>query len=244
MNRIRPILPVFASGLVFATPFASYADPDSVTVDDSPPQQTTTVIVTPGAEPDSMGYAWHDPALASGIGVSVVIGGGVVGFVDRAMRDVSTDSVSGIWNVRATLGSHLPLGLDIGYVGTAGSLRSLTGTSSGTLIGTTAEAALRWNVLPHYAWTPYAFAGAGWQRYDVSGATFTRADNGIVDSDNSIVFPLGAGVAFRGMSGFVLDVHGTFRASTRAGLVLEGVNSSTFAPLHTWEASAGVGYEF
>jgi len=193
---------------------------------------------------EATSYAWRDPQMKTEIGVSVLAGGGVGGFTNRTMRDVTPDNVAGLWNVRATFGSHIPVGLDVAYIGTGASLKSLAGTSSATLVGSTFEGALRWNVLPHYAWNPYGFAGIGWQRYDVTGATFSRSDNGINDSDNSIVFPLGAGIAYRDASGFVADIHGVFRVNANAGLVIEGTNSSNFAPLHTWEASAAAGYEF
>ncbi|HSN29332.1 MAG TPA: hypothetical protein VLT45_23745 [Kofleriaceae bacterium] len=193
---------------------------------------------------DIYSYAWHDPSLKSDIGVSAILGGGISGFTDKTMRDTMSNSVDGLWDLRVTLGSHIPLALDIGYIGTAGTINALGVNKSGTLVGTTAEAALRYNILPHFAWDPYAFAGVGWQRYDVTGGTFTVADTGIHDSDNSVVFPMGAGIAYRAKAGLVVDLHGTFRANTGAGLVLQSVGSSSYVPMHTWEASGAVGYEF
>jgi hypothetical protein len=67
------------------------------------------------------------------------------------------------------------------------------------------------------------------------------------DHDNLLEFPMGAGLAYR-MAGFVFDVRGTFRAATEQNLVLKqpaaAPTSSDFAPMHTWEASAALGYEF
>lgn len=194
--------------------------------------------------PSAYSYAWNEPEMRSGIGVSAILGGGLTGFTDQNMRNTMNNNFDGLWDLRVTIGSHTPLALDLGYIGTAGRINSLTSTKYGTLVGTTAEAALRWNVLPHYAWNPYAFAGIGWQRYDVTGGTFTLSDTGIRESDNSLVFPMGAGLAFRDKSGVVADLHGTFRANTNYGLVLESPTSSSYVPMHTWEASAAVGYEF
>jgi hypothetical protein len=188
-------------------------------------------------------YSWSDRAMTSEVGISAMIGGGASGFTDQAMRD-TVDSACGLWDLRLTLGSHTPLGFEAGYVGTAASINALIGSQSGTLIGTTVEGALRYNVLPHYAINPYAFAGVGWQRYDVTGGAFTTSDSGMADSDNSVVYPLGAGVAYRHSSGFVADLRGTFRVNSDAGLVLSSPGSTEFVPLHTWEASAGFGYEF
>ncbi|MBV8758935.1 MAG: hypothetical protein JO257_16730 [Deltaproteobacteria bacterium] len=193
---------------------------------------------------DIYSYAWHEHSLKSDVGISALLGGGITGFTDKAMRDTMANDVGGLWDLRVTLGSHIPLALDIGYVGTAATINALGGGKSGTLVGTTAEAAIRYNVLPHFAWNPYAFVGVGWQRYDLSGGTFTVADTGIRDSDNSVVFPMGAGIAYREKHGLVVDVHGTFRASADYGLVAQTVGGSSYVPLHTWAASGAVGYEF
>jgi hypothetical protein len=227
-------------------------EPAPIATPDAPPPVTTPVVVdtTPGDDYDvRYSYAWSDELMRSRIGVSAIIGGGVVGFTDRTMRD-TTSSVGGLWDFRLTLGSHVPLGLELGYTGTATNLKGLP-AQNGTLIGTTAEAALRYNVLPHFVWTPYVFAGVGWQRYDVTSANVTLSDSGMNDHDNLLEFPMGAGLAYR-MAGFVLDLRGTFRAATDQNLVLKGSvptttiapTSSDFAPMHTWQASAALGYEF
>ncbi len=188
-------------------------------------------------------YAWHDHHLQSDIGVSATFGGGVTGFTNKTMRDTVTSNVGELWNLRVTLGSHTPLALDVGYVGTIANINALIGPQSGSIVGTTLEGALRYNILPHYAWNPYAFAGIGWQRYDLIGGNFSLSDTGMNASDNSVVFPMGTGIAYRIESGLVVDLHGTFRANTRAGLVLETAGTSNYAPMHTWEASGALGYE-
>ena len=176
--------------------------------------------------------------------ITAMLGAGVSGFTDQSMRNVVTNDANALWDVRVTLGSTTPFGVDLGYLGTAATINGLTSAQTGTLIGSTAEGALRYNVLNDQKWNPYAFAGVGYQRYDVRGANFTMADAGINDSDNSIVFPLGAGLSYRDPSGLVFDVRGTFRASADYGLVLDHVGTSDYAPMHTWEASAAAGYKF
>lgn len=194
--------------------------------------------------PDPYSYAWHDNRMQSDFGVSTILGGGVTGFTDRTMRDTMSSSVGGLWDLRVTLGSHTPLGIDVSYVGTAANINALIGSQSGTLIGTAVEGAVRYNVLPHHAWDPYAFVGIGWQRYDITGGTFNLSDTGMNSSDNAITFPLGAGIAYRTRTGLVLDLRGTFRPTTDSNLVLETAGSTNYAPMHTWEASAALGYEF
>ncbi len=222
MKTITKTLSLVAVAAAFAAPRAARAD-----------------------EPSEYSYSFQpEKGLRSGFGVSTILGGGITGFTDKSMRDYMNADVGGLWDLRITLGSHTPLALDIGYVGTAARINSSTIDKWGTLVGTTAEAALRWNVLPHYAWNPYAFAGIGWQRYDITGGSFTLSDTGMNPSDNSIVFPMGAGISYRDTTGLVVDVHGTFRANTSYGLVPESVGSTSYAPMHAWEASGAVGYEF
>src|SRR5438093_13073781 len=75
-------------------------------------------------EHDDTGYertgygTWTDPAVESGIGVGINVGGGITGFTNRTVRD-STSPVGGLWDLRATFGSHVPLALEVGYLGTA-----------------------------------------------------------------------------------------------------------------------------
>ena len=216
----------------------------------------TTPVVTPVPVTDAddayygndrFSYAWSEPMLQSGIGVSTILGGGVTGFTDSTMRSTTSD-IGGLWDLRVTIGSHLPLALDISYLGSATNINGLPSGDKGTLIGTTVEGALRYNLMPHFVWTPYVFAGAGWQRYDVTQASVNLSDSGMNSQDNLLEFPLGAGIAYR-MGGFVADLRGTFRATTEADLVLRNPTTLTptsndFAPMHTWEASAALGYEF
>jgi hypothetical protein len=234
------------------------APPPLVTPVDTPPlpppadvaPATTAVPAMDHEGLSATSYAWHDERMSSGIGVAAIIGGGVSGFTDRQMRDTVSSNVSGLWDARFTFGSHVPIGLDVAYLGTAVNLNSLSGTQTATLVGTTAEGALRWNILPHADFNPYIFGGMGWQRYDVTGRTVNLSDSGMRQSDNSIVFPMGAGLSYRHPSGFLVDARGTFRANVDQGLVLQpgnspsSTNSSNYAPMHTWEASAAVGYEF
>jgi hypothetical protein len=179
----------------------------------------------------------------SGIGVELSIGGGVSGFTDKTMRQTVSSDVSGLWNFRASLGTRTPIGLDLSYVGTAANVDTFTGSRNGTLIGTTAEAAVRFNIAPHELVNPYIFAGAGWSHYDVRNMTFAQSDTGLKQSDDIAEFPMGAGVAYRNPTGLTVDVRGTFRAAMSSTLLIDPATAN-YADLHTWEASAALGYEF
>lgn len=186
-------------------------------------------------------YAWSEPAMQSRIGVAMALGAGISGFTDPSLRDAAESDIGGMWGVRVTIGSHIPVGLDLGYTGTSVELAPLGATATGTLVGTSFESALRWNVLPHYAWNPYVFVGVGWQRYDVMNGDFERADTGFVDQDELVVMPMGGGLAWRDVSGLVVDVRGSFRLADTSDLMVDSTGGRV--DLHTWEASATVGYE-
>jgi hypothetical protein len=194
-------------------------------------------------EPGPYSYAWSEPELPSGIGIGLNVGGGISGFTDRSIRDAVQSDVGGLWDARLSLGTHMPLGLDVSYVGTAVDAQSLNGTPNGTLIGTTVEGALRFNVLPHFDWDPYVFAGAGWQHYDVNNMRLAVSDSGMQQSDDFVEFPMGAGLSFRDPGGFTFDLRGTFRAATKSTLLFDP-RTDSYANLHMWEASASLGYEF
>jgi hypothetical protein len=190
---------------------------------------------------------WRDRSLRSGIGISAAIGGGIGGFTEQAMRDTTSD-IQGLWNLRVTLGTRTPIGLDLNYLGSASNIDSQLGPATGTLVGTALEGALRLNILPREAFNPYIFAGLGWQRYDVTEVDLNLSDAGIADSDNLLIVPMGAGLSYR-MNGFVADLRGTFRAAAYERLVLKDpfvVSTSTddFVSMHTWEATATIGAEF
>jgi hypothetical protein len=197
----------------------------------------------PSEQPVDYGVPWHETNLSSGVGISTMLGGGVGGFTDSAARHAMSGDIGGLWALMVTIGSHTPLGLDVNYIGTAGTIQSLTSMQSGTLIGTAFESALRWNIWSDYPLTPYLFLGVGYQRYDVSGANFNQADSGIRDSATCAMFPMGAGLVYR-EDGLVIDVRGTVRPATDSNLVLTSFDSTSHASLHTWSANAGVGYEF
>jgi hypothetical protein len=196
----------------------------------------------PAPPQDPFSYAWSDPRMASVIGIGVTVGGGIVGFADGEMRDVISNPVAFAWNVRVAIGTHIPLGVEINYAGSAARVITLADEDNGYLVGTTLEGMLRWTVLPHASGTPYVFAGAGWQHYGVEDADFPLADSGIRSSDNAASFPGGVGMAYRDDAGWVGDVRGTFRFTTGSSLLL-GPNGEN-ATMDSWELTAAFGYEF
>ncbi len=191
---------------------------------------------------------WSDARIASGIGVGIQAGGGVVGFVDDSLRG-TTGAVGGMWSVRGALGTHVPLALELAYMGSATPIDTEFGRADALMLGTAVEAAVRYNIAPRRTWSPYLFGGIGWQRYSIDDTAFQLSDVGIGNRDDLLVMPIGVGFAYR-TGPIVTDMRGTFRAATGAGLVLEtpelslSTGAGQFAPMHTWDASLNVGYEF
>jgi hypothetical protein len=198
------------------------------------------------AQDDAYGYRWSDSRMKSGIGIGTMLGGGLARFTSEEMRDVVSSDVGALWDVRITVGTHIPLGVDLSYVGTLAEIDALTGAQTGKLLGTSFEAALRWNLLPRFAWNPYLFGGVGYQRYDIvdDDGTFSVAATGIASGDNSVAFPVGGGFAFRDASGVVLELRGTYRVNSDADMVLESPRSRSFVSMSAWSASASFGYEW
>jgi len=215
----------------------------------APTPPPTPVEAGTESDNDMFGFEWHNPNLKSGIGVSTLLGGGVVQFTNSTMRN-TTSNLGGLWDLHVTFGTHLPLALDLAYVGTATHIAGLPAGNTATLIGSAAEGTLRWNVLPRLSWTPYVFGGVGYQRYDVTGGNVTLSDSGMNSSDNLLSVPAGVGFAWRGNNGLVADVHGTYRFTWFQDLLLNngapitGTSSSDFVKLNNWQASAAIGYEF
>lgn len=183
-----------------------------------------------------------DDALASGVGIGVAVGGGVAGFTDDSLREASS-SAGATWEVRFAFGTHIPIGIEAAYIGTSTELGDMDG---GSLMGTIVEGAARFNLAPSERWNPFLFVGAGWQRFDARNNALRPAASRVADEDNVLVFPMGLGLSYRDPSGLTVDARGTFRAAADSELFADDpmAEDVDFAEVHTWQASANVGYEF
>lgn len=184
---------------------------------------------------------------ASEYGISLSVGGGVQDFTDSGMR--STTDPGGIWDVRGVLGTRTPIAVEAAYVGTAQGIDARFGEdTTATLVGSGLEGALRLNLIPFAAVTPYAFGGLGWKRYDVVGADFRTADTGIRDEDTLLEVPMGGGLNYR-YAGFLADARFTYRAAVGEDLVLTDEQlpdevEPDAEGLDNWSVSARLGWEF
>ncbi|KAB2898081.1 MAG: porin family protein [Kofleriaceae bacterium] len=183
-------------------------------------------------------YDEEDEDLLSRIGLALTVGGGVSGFTNEEMRD--TADVGGTWDVRAAFGTRSPIALEAGYVGSAQAIDAIGLDTDAVLVGTALEGLARVNLLPEQRINPYFFGGAAWRRYDLTNADTNTSD--VVETDNLLEIPVGAGVSYR-IAGFVADLRGSFRIATEEDLIRTDVGEES-PKLHTWSASAKLGYEF
>lgn len=188
-----------------------------------------------------VGVAVADEGTEERTGISVVAGGGIEDWFDNTMRD--TSNTNGTWAVHGALEVQKYFTLEAGYIGSASMVNAPIGNTSATLVGTTVEALARVSPMPDAVLSPYAFVGAAWRRYDVSGESFTTSDSGMSDSDDLFQVPFGAGLGYR-TSGFLVDARLSFRPSIDGELVVDDPQDDSYRSLMTWGLSGGVGYEF
>jgi hypothetical protein len=190
---------------------------------------------------------YEDYWPSSEYGMELSVGGGVETIASDRMQQ-ATDA-GAMWDVRYVLGTRSPVALEAAYVGSTQTINSVLGDrDTARLMGTGLEGNLRLNILPLEDFTPYAFGGLGWKRYDVTGADFTTADTGIADEDTLLEVPMGAGLSFR-EGGFVADARFTYRLAAGEDLVIEDdvddpIDTERQASLDNWGVGARVGYEF
>jgi hypothetical protein len=208
----------------------------------------TTTIMTVLAAAAGTAAADDDYWPTSQYGMEISAGGGVENFTGDRMQ--SATDPGAMWDVRFVLGTRSPVALEGAYVGSTQNIDSVFGErNTARLMGNGAEADVRLNAFPMEDFTPYAFAGLGWTRYDVTGADFTTADTGINDSDSLIEVPMGAGLAYRD-NGFIADARFTYRMAAGEDLVIANDSrdpvtaDSTAAGMDTWAVGARIGAEF
>ncbi|MGZ6142790.1 MAG: hypothetical protein ACXWLM_05605 [Myxococcales bacterium] len=185
-------------------------------------------------------------APVSEIGIGFGIGGGATNFIASEMTDV-TDPGPG-WDVRAVIGTRLPVAGEVAYVGTRRNLHlaSVSGSSAGEtphIFSHGFEAAARLQY-PYVAgkWLvePFAFGGVGYSHLGIDGVV---AANSTIrtTSDDVLVVPFGAGIT-AGWNSVLFEARFTYRAAFNQDL-LEKPDGS-FASLNNWAAGATLGYEF
>jgi hypothetical protein len=167
----------------------------------------------------------------SWIGITVMAGGGGGSFFDDDLAGQT--SATGMWQVRAVVGSRRHFAGEMAYVGGAQNVNTLGVNQGARMINNGFEGAFRWNVLTGIL-QPYALGGIGYQHYKIADEQVITSD---VQSYGDVLnFPLAVGVALK-PGPFTLDGRVTFRPATNSGL-LRSNNMST------WDIGANAGFEF
>lgn len=177
------------------------------------------------------------PQLYSTYGASITVGGGVVGFTDDTMRDVS--STGGAWDARLVFGTREFLAVEAAYSGAALGLDALGLDDDAILLSSGGEVLARVNFLRD-AWQPYVVGGIGYRNYSI--VNNDRNTSSIGDDENLGEVPLGAGVSYR-YQGLVVDARGMFRAAFNDDLVNQRPGEDETS-LHTWQGQITAGWEF
>src|SRR5262245_36001516 len=152
--------------------------------------------------------AW---AKDKGFEAQLSAGGGVSGFIEEAADQTK---VGGAWDVRVRLRTPLPIGAELGYVGTANGVsdRMAASAPNGVILGSGFEANFMLDFLPRASLIdPYVFVGAGYTRFTLVNET-TRNASVIRNADDAFVLPSGAGATLRLADNFLADARFTYRA--------------------------------
>jgi len=218
-------------------------DPEPVV---SPPLQNPDDITVPPAPPPEPTYGgafraapapYSDAGMRGYMGIGFVVGGGVDGFTNSALRGTTNDG--GTWDVRAIIGTRSPLALEASYIGSAQSVNALGLDSNALLVGNGVQGDLRVNVLPDLAVQPFVFGGVAWRRYNITNTATNTSD--LVDQDDVLELPAGVGFAVRRW-GMMAEARGEIRAAMGEDLVPS--RTGTNETMHRWGVNASVGYEF
>jgi opacity protein-like surface antigen len=199
------------------------------------PQPTTVIEPTPPPPPVVVQPTQRHDFMSTQVGVEV--GGGYADFTPSSSMENATNG-GGAWDVRLLLGAHSPLGVELGYVGTANGLHT-----AGTLTSNAAEGNLRLGT-PGWIRMPvqiYGFAGAGINRWDVVNSAGSTS-GGVVsfrEQDTNFVLPFGGGFQFNLDPHFSLDTRFTYRAMFDAN-----VAGRKDSDLDMITATARLGYIF
>lgn len=229
-----------------APPMPAPTPPVNVDIDVTTPMAPTPMAPAPAPAPTYQSTTYVAPTYTNErrdstlerYGIGVALGGGVEGFTSGTMRDATNDG--GGWNVRLALGTRSMIGAEVAYVGSAQSIDALGLDSSALLVSNGAEANLRFNLTQDSNLQPFAIAGVGWRRYDLTNEDFNTSD--VNSNDDVLEVPVGAGLAWK-YRGLLFDARGVFTIADQADLIPTNDGQDT-AEMHRWGVNANLGYVF
>lgn len=170
---------------------------------------------------------------------ALLLGGGVTQDTGSDVRAVADSGF--LWSLRLVSSTRRILAVEAHYTGTTQALHAEGLSQEAKLLGTQLGANLRFNApleLGHTLVEPFAFAGAGWGRYDLydSRSNLSR----VAASDTIVALPMGGGLAIAA-GGWILDTRLTYRGAWNDDVV----RSAAGVPLNmaTWSAEIALGAE-
>jgi len=175
----------------------------------------------------------------SPLGLGLAIGAGVADFTDDGMQSMTDPGIA--WNATFTAGITSPLALELTYDGSAQNINSIGLDDNAMLVSNGIQAAGRVNLFPTSMVSPYAFAGVGFRRLDITNSDTNTSS--VLDQDDLVQVPIGLGLGYR-IGSALLDVRGTFRMTFDEDLAPDTTDQASNLPLNTWDATARAGFVF
>ncbi len=173
------------------------------------------------------------------LGLEVLAGGGVTGFMDDLTND--TTDTGGMWTARVVAGSRSRVAVEAAYVGSAQDIDALGVDANATVLGSGLEADVRLNFTRELMLQPYVFAGIGWTHYQITNSDVNTSS--IQEDDDVMQLPAGAGFSLRLTRSMIFDVRGTVRAAVDDGM-FDQVGNSEDDGLESWSTTAHLGFGF
>jgi len=224
------------------TPAPAPAPEATAPVEPTPPPAPVEPLPSPAPMPSETGVTAraYEAKPMSTIGIGITAGAGVMDFTQQRARSFTDAGVT--WGVTGTIGTRLPVALDLSYIGSSQNINLAGFSTDAYLLGQGVEGALR--IQYPKGWVrPYIFGGAGWRQLSIKRQNVFGT--GFLDYDNQGVVPFGAGVAIGQVNGIMFDLHGTGRVTWDDDL-LRNVLQNQGENLHTntWDVTARIGGEF
>ena len=143
--------------------------------------------------------------------------------------------------MRATIGTRMPIAFEGSYIGSAQSIDALGLDNNAVLVGNGVQGALRFSAPLDLPIKPFAFGGAAWRRYDLTGSNNNLSD--VAGADDVLELPVGVGIGGT-WNGLMLDARGEYRFSADNDLLPVTEDRSDFAKMDRWGVKGTVGVEF
>lgn len=171
-------------------------------------------------------------------GAALTVGGGIAGFTDTEIQDVTND-LGAIWEARFAYGTDSLFALEAAYLGQSIGVDAIGLDNEAWLLGNGGEVTARLNFGIFRGLQPYMLAGLGAMRYELRNTGGVNTSN-LADDDTVGLVPVAAGMNYRA-GRFLVDLRGGIRASFNDDLVQDGDDSTT---LSTWNTDLRIGFLF